>query len=201
MRSTRSISVEGAATRVSPQRSMTTWVTAVVSGSTSWKRAPAPALVEISMRPPIATSSERTTSMPTPRPARPVTSVTVEKPGAQISWASCASSARASAASRPSARPRSRMRARSRPAPSSLNSTATSLPSWRSLTVIWPVASLPRAARSAGGSMPWTTQLRSRCSKAGVMRSSTPRSISIEPPTTSSRTCLPVSLAAWRTTR
>ena len=67
--------------------------------------------------------------------------------------------------------------------------------------LIVPVASLPAAVRASGRSMPCATQLRSRCSKGPVMRSSTPRSTSIEPPTMSSRTCLPVSLAAWRTTR
>ena len=58
-----------------------------------------------------------------------------------------------------------------------------------------------RPCARSGRSMPCATQLRSRCSNGPVMRSSTPRSISIEPPTMSSRTCLPVSLAAWRTTR
>ena len=68
--------------------------------------------------------------------------------------------------------------------------------------MIWPVGvlagggALARATRCRA-----LTQLRSRCSKAPVMRSSTPRSTSIEPPTMSSRTCLPVSLAACRTTR
>ena len=88
-----------------------------------------------------------------------------------------------------------------RPAPSSWNSTETSLPSWRTWMAIEPAASLPAAARTSGVSTPCATQLRSRCSKAGVMRSSTPRSISIEPPRMSSFTCLALSLAASRTTR
>ena len=49
--------------------------------------------------------------------------------------------------------------------------------------------------------MPCATQLRNKCSNAGVMRSSMPRSISIVPPSKSSLTCLPVSLDASRTTR
>ena len=95
----------------------------------------------------------------------------------------------------------SRMRFKSRPAPSSRNSTDTSLPSWRSSTVIKPAASLPAALRTAGLSMPCATQLRSKCSNAGVMRSSMPRSISIVAPNKSSLTCLPVSFEARRTTR
>ena len=94
----------------------------------------------------------------------------------------------------------SRMRGRFRPAPSSRNSTDTSLPSWCRSTVMVPDAGLPAAVRTSGSSMPWATQLRSKCSKAGVMRSSTPRSISMEPPVMSSLICLPVSLEAWRTT-
>ncbi len=63
-----------------------------------------------------------------------------------------------------------------------------------------PMAGLPAAVRCSGGSMPWATQLRSRCSKAGIMRSSMPRSISMVPPRMFSRTCLPISLEVWRTT-
>jgi hypothetical protein len=70
---TTSISVDGTATRSSPQRSITTWVTAVVSGSTSRKLVPWPGVLAVSMRPPIALTSARTTSMPTPRPASSVT--------------------------------------------------------------------------------------------------------------------------------
>ena len=90
-RRTISISVEGTATVASPQRSITTCVTAVVSGSTSLKEVPWPAAVAVSMRPPIALTSERTTSMPTPRPASSVTVSAVLKPGAKIRLASSAS--------------------------------------------------------------------------------------------------------------
>ena len=75
-----------------PQRSITTCVTAVVSGSTSLKLVPCPAAVVVSMRPPSAFTSERTTSMPMPRPDSSVTCVAVEKPGMKIRLASSASS-------------------------------------------------------------------------------------------------------------
>ena len=81
----------------SPQRSMTTCVTAVVSGSTSRKTAPCPAAVAVSMRPPMALTSARTTSMPTPRPASSVTLSAVLKPGAKIRFARSASEVGASA--------------------------------------------------------------------------------------------------------
>jgi hypothetical protein len=200
-RRTISISVDGTATVVSPQRSITTCVTAVVSGRISLNDVPLPASVAVSIRPPIATTSERTTSIPTPRPASSVTLVAVEKPGAKIRLASSTSVGSADPSSSPISRPLRRMRSRSRPAPSSRISTPTSLPSCESATMIEPAASLPAALRLSGDSIPCVTQLRSRCSKAPVIRSSTPRSISIEPPTMSSRTCLPVSFAACRTTR
>ncbi len=187
--------------RNSPHRSMTTCVTAVVNGSTSRKLAPWPWAVAVSMRPPMALTSARTTSMPTPRPASSDTLSAVLKPAAKIICASSASDASAPSANSPVERARSRMRARSSPAPSSRNSTPTSLPSWLTLMRISPLTSLPAATRTSGLSMPCTTQLRSRCSKGAVMRSSTPRSTSMAPPTMSSRTCLPVSFAAWRTTR
>ena len=79
-RRTISTSVDGTATVLSPQRSITTCVTAVVSGRTSLNDVPWPAAVAVSMRPPMAITSERTTSMPTPRPASSVTVSTVEKP-------------------------------------------------------------------------------------------------------------------------
>jgi hypothetical protein len=58
-----------------PLRIITTCVTAVVSGRTSLKLVPRPAWVLVSMRPPSALTSERTTSMPMPRPASSVTCV------------------------------------------------------------------------------------------------------------------------------
>ena len=58
----------------------------------------------------------------------------------------------------------------------------------------------PCAARS-GDSRPCATALRSMCSSGAVMRSSTLRSSSPCAPSSLSWTCLPVSLAAWRSTR
>ena len=90
-RRTISTSVDGTATVVAPQRSITTCVTAVVSGSTRRKLVPWPAAVAVSMRPPMALTSVRTTSMPMPRPASSVTCSAVVKPGVKIRPASSAS--------------------------------------------------------------------------------------------------------------
>ena len=56
-------------------------------------------------------------------------------------------------------------------------------------------------ALSSGDSRPCATALRSMCSSGAVMRSSTLRSSSPCAPSSLSCTCLPVSPAAWRTTR
>ena len=71
---------------------------------------PCPAAVAVSMRPPMATTSERTTSMPTPRPASSVTVSAVVKPAVKIRLASSASSCSAAGSSRRMATAFSRIR-------------------------------------------------------------------------------------------
>ena len=193
--------VDGTATTRLSQRSITTCVTAVVSGSNNLKRVPLPAVVCVSMRPPMAVTSARTTSRPTPRPASSVTTSVVLKPGLKINWQSSASVGAEPSGSNRLSMARSRMRCRSRPAPSSAMSTATSLPDCATAMVTWPTPGLPAATRSVSDSTPCTTQLRSRCSKGPIMRSSTPRSSSMAPPTMSSRTRLSASFAACLTVR
>ena len=68
------------------------------------KRVPAPGVASMSMRPPIALTSARTTSMPMPRPDSVVTSEAVEKPGVKISWASSRSVGLRPSGSRPRSR-------------------------------------------------------------------------------------------------
>jgi hypothetical protein len=76
----------GTPTASLPLRIITTCVTAVVSGSTSLKLVPRPAWVLVSMRPPSALTSARTTSMPMPRPASSVTCVAVENRAGRSGW-------------------------------------------------------------------------------------------------------------------
>ena len=78
------------------------------------KAVPCPVWVDVSMRPPKALISERTTSMPMPRPDKPVTSVAVLKPGMKIRLAATSSLSSSSACSRPCATAFSRIRARFR---------------------------------------------------------------------------------------
>jgi hypothetical protein len=97
------------------------------------------------MRPPTAAVCAFTTSMPTPRPDTADSSLAVLKPGRRSGWSGACSSACSSAPSRP----------RSRPARDALEveagavvaiSIAISLPSWLTLSSIWPVSGLPAAA-------------------------------------------------------
>ena len=59
-----------------------------VSGTRRVMRVPSPSLLSTSTMPPIRSTFERTTSMPTPRPEIEVTSLAVERPASKIS-ASC----------------------------------------------------------------------------------------------------------------
>jgi hypothetical protein len=85
------------------------------------------------MRPPSAFTSERTTSMPMPRPDSSVTCSAVEKPGHEdqvgrfvLTQGTCRLLISTLLQS-----PLARMRRQVQTAPSSRNSTDTSLPSWR----------------------------------------------------------------------
>ena len=157
----------------------------------------------MSSAPPSWRTSLATTSMPTPRPARRLTVSAVEKPGSMISASRSASastrvgcgSGRARSArlrialAVEAARRRRRLPARLR----SLRGAPRCGP------CLLPACS--PCVRSAGDSRPCATALRSMCSSGAVMRSSTLRSSSPCAPSSLSCTCLPVSLAAWRTTR
>ena len=148
------------------------------------KLVPCPRVVAISMRPPIAVISFRTTSMPTPRPASSVTASAVDRPEAKMSWASCASVGSPSAGrQRPSRRPScaaSRGRGRRRRRDST---SAISLLSWRSAD-----ADLAGVGLARGDARPRATRgrapaaLRSMCSSGAPMRSSTLRSSSTSAP-------------------
>ena len=59
-----------------------------VSGTRSVMRVPSPSLLSTSTMPPIRSTLERTTSMPTPRPEIDVTSLAVDSPASKTS-ASC----------------------------------------------------------------------------------------------------------------
>ena len=96
--------------RTVPTVSSTTCATASDTGRCTVNRVPRPGVDSRSMRPPIAATSARTTSMPTPRPAIAVTEVAVEKPGLKISSPSSRSPGCASAGIRPRSIARSRMR-------------------------------------------------------------------------------------------
>ena len=108
-----------------PSQEQAIWV----SGRMIEKREPWPGLDEISMRPRMASTFLRTTSMPTPRPDTSVTTAAVENPGSKMSCQTSASLIRSFTRSRPRSCALARMRSRSRPRPSS-SISMTRLP-WR----------------------------------------------------------------------
>ena len=162
---------------------------------------PCPARVDTSTRPPSAVMSERTTSMPMPRPETCVTRDAVENPGSKMHSISLASVGCASAAMRPCATALARTPSRLRPAPSSASSIAISFATCRTVSVISPVSDLPAFARCARFSMPWSSALRSRCSSGPTSFSSTARSSSVCPPRISRFARLPSSRAVPRRIR
>ena len=83
-----------------------------VSGTRRVMRVPSPSLLSTSTMPPIRSTFERTTSMPTPRPEMAVTSLAVDRPASKIS-ASCS---RGDELRRVVLRRRRRRRSPSRPA-------------------------------------------------------------------------------------
>ena len=152
-------------------------------------------------RPPSAVASERTTSIPTPRPASSVTTCAVVKPGLKIRSVSSASETLWSCVSKPVASALLRIRCRSSPPPSSENCSTTSLPSWRISTRNSPVSFLPAARRCSRDSIPCTIALRNKCSNGPAIFSRTLRSISTALPRISRLTRLSTSLEACRVTR
>lgn len=153
------------------------------------------------MRPPNAWTFWRTTSIPTPRPEMFDTSRAVEKPGAKISWSISSSDRRASAGTMPRSAAIASTRSRSMPAPSSLTEITMRLPLCSADRRRRPSAGLPFASRSAGSSMPWSTQLRTRWVSGSPIRSITVLSSSVASPSTSIWTRLPVDASSSRTMR
>ena len=153
------------------------------------------------MRPPSACTPRRTTSSPTPRPERSDTLSAVEKPGAKIRLSTSSSARTASAAITPRSMAIARTRSRSRPWPSSATSMTIRPPRWAAEMRTRPSGGLPSAIRRSGLSRPWSTALRTMWVSGSVSRSMTVRSTSVDSPSTTSRTRLPVAASASRTSR
>ena len=97
---------------------------------------PAPSLDSMAIVPRSASMPRRTTSIPTPRPERSVTSFVVVKPGSKMTLSSAP------------------MAARSSPAPSSETRMMIVPASCLAARVMWPTGDFPLATRSLDGSMP-----------------------------------------------
>src|SRR6266566_2786210 len=107
-----------------PTFTMSASVIATVSGRRILKRVPCPASLCTSISPPRRLTFERTTSMPTPRPAAVVTDVAVVRPGRKIRsrMSRSPSRARVSAVTKPPRRAASATASTSIPRPSSATS-------------------------------------------------------------------------------
>ncbi len=125
---------------------------ASVSGSRIETVVPSPGALSTAMVPRRSSTLRRTTSIPTPRPERSVTSGAVENPGWKIS--ALRSASRRRLVSIPRSAAAWRMPARSSPAPSSATSMTMLPASRRARSVSRPAGGLPAAARRSGGSMP-----------------------------------------------
>jgi hypothetical protein len=156
-----------------------------VSGSAREKRVPRPGSEWTDTSPPAASTSARTRSSPTPRPASAVRDRAVLSPGAKISAAASASSPGTESPARPAS---SRMAVSGSPWPSSSAVTCTWLAATRALSRTTPRAGFPAWRRSRGVRIPCTTAFRaswrSGARKASIRR----RSISSSPPSISSTT-------------
>ena len=94
-----------------------------------------------------------------------------------------------------------RIFSRFNPPPSS-ETWITMLPeSWKAFSETFPHAGLPRARRSSTGSMPWSSELRTRCISGSPIFSTTLLSSSVSAPVMISSISLPRSLETSRTTR
>ena len=174
---------------------------ASVSGRRISMRLPRPGSLDSATEPRSDSMFLRTTSMPTPRPLRFVTFSAVEKPGSKIRFRICASGGSTPRSTSPRSQARCSTRSRWIPRPSS-SIRITMLPaSWHAASVRRPCGGLPAATRSAGGSSPWSSALRTTCISGSVIRSTTDLSSSVSVPTSSSETSLPSSAAVSRTTR
>ena len=79
----------------------------------------------------------------------------------------------------PRSRALARILSRFRPPPSSPTLMTMSPPSWNAARVRVPLAGLPAATRSSGDSMPWSSELRTRCTRGSLIFSSTVLSTSV----------------------
>ena len=122
----------GRAKRCSPARTIRAATMASVSGILMVKVVPRPAVVAMSIRPPMVSMLVLTTSMPTPRPETEVTAAAVENPAWKMNLATWASVIRSTSAWATSPRSTAfwRIAARLRPLPSSAISIVIVPPSW-----------------------------------------------------------------------
>lgn len=176
---------------------------ASVSGILIFRVVPRPTLESMSSRPLIFSTLVLTTSMPTPRPLMLVTAAAVENPGRKTR--SSASRSDIFTAWSWEIRPFSTALALtlsgSMPAPSSRISMWTWPSSWKARSSNLPSGALPLAMRSAGASMPWSTELRTMWVSGSVIDSMRLRSSSVSAPSSSSRTLLPQAADTSRTRR
>jgi hypothetical protein len=142
-----------------------------------------------------------TTSSPTPHPDTSITVRTVEKPSVKISWIASRSESASSSVTRPRSSARRRTSRASIPPPSSTRVITTWFDSWAAESTIVPDAGFPRAARTAGASMPWSTALRMRWTSGSPISSMTALSTRVSSPCRTSSTCLPCWRARSRTRR
>ena len=138
---------------------------AKVKGILIFTVVPRPRTVWISTVPPIFSILVFTTSMPTPRPETFVTFSAVENPGTKTRFTASRSLRRlaCSVVIRLRSTAFRFTRTRSMPAPSSETSMLTCPPSWDACKNKRPSAALPMDKRVSGVSMPWSTELRTRC--------------------------------------
>ena len=193
----------GIASRSLADRTMSAGMIASVRGTRTRTVVPSPGRLWMSTVPPIASMLVFTTSIPTPRPETLVTAAAVEKPGSKMNCntRSSGSAAASSAATSPRATAFARTADTAIPPPSSSTSIVTWPLSLNARRASLPTCGLPRAARTSGGSMPWSTALRTRCVSGSRMLSISVRSSSVSPPSIDSCTSLPQETARSRTVR
>ena len=152
---------------------------------------PTPCTVSTSTRPFSRSMDFSTTSSPTPRPETSVIASRVEKPWAKMSCTTSRSESASSPFSSPRATALACTRAASMPAPSSMIVITTWFDSWVAESRIVPVGVLPRATRSAGVSMPWSTLLRIRWTSGSPISSMIALSMRVFSPSRISSMSLP----------